>query len=121
MYSGLVTEAALTALIARVAQSGFVYELGMHPGHPARRDERIYARRGYNEFISSPSREAEYRLLTDARMKSLVAECGIQLMSYGDLATSQEVGATQKDVEIGGEDSVSRPTAAREARGRLLL
>lgn len=86
MYSGRVTASALRRLLARIARSDGTYEIGLHPGYCAPPGESFYPQPGYNEFISSPSREAECRLLMEAEVKSLIHEHRIRLMSYGDLA-----------------------------------
>jgi chitin disaccharide deacetylase len=51
-----------------------VTELGCHPGYPADLDE-----------VYKEPRETELRLLTDARIKAIIEEEGIQLISFGDL------------------------------------
>ena len=84
MYSGHVTSSAFTGLLRRVARANAVYELGLHPGHCAPADVQIYTRPGYNAFISSPSREAELRLLTSSDARDLVKRLCVRLISYAD-------------------------------------
>jgi len=86
MYSGQVTPLAMARFLAHVGRHGGVYEIGLHPGHAAPPGENVYPQPGYNDFISSPHREAELRLLTNAQTRALIDAHGIRLMSYHDLA-----------------------------------
>jgi len=85
MYSGHFTSSAFTHLLRRISRANAVYELGLHPGHCAPADSRTYPSPGYNAFISSPSREAELRLLTARGTHEQVKSSGIQLISYADV------------------------------------
>src|SRR5206468_3592164 len=86
MYSGRISRSAFMKLLDHVARAGQVYEVGLHPGHPAPAGTRVYPQPGYNAFITSASRHDECRLLTDPDVRSLVEARGIRLMSFADLA-----------------------------------
>ncbi len=86
MYSGHVTARAFAGLVDHVARRGRVYEVGLHPGRPAPRGTHVYPQPGYNAFIASPHREAEYRLLTDPGTRAHVEARSLRLMSFADLA-----------------------------------
>lgn len=51
-----------------------IVELGCHPGYPADLDE-----------VYKEPRETELRILTDPRIKAMIAEEGIQLINFADL------------------------------------
>ncbi len=53
-----------------------VSEVSCHPGHLSTRPDVVYNR----------EREEEFRTLTDARVKTVIAEEGIQLINYRDYA-----------------------------------
>lgn len=85
MHSGQVTQLAFRQLLRRIARSGGVYELGLHPGRRAPAGCHAYPRANYNAFMSSPSREAEVRLLTSFDARALVNRSCVRLISYADL------------------------------------
>ena len=86
MYSGHISRSAFVKVVDHVTRSGGVWEIGLHPGHPAPAGTRVYPQPGYNAFITSPSRQHECRLLTDPEVRALVATRGLRLMSFADLA-----------------------------------
>jgi predicted glycoside hydrolase/deacetylase ChbG (UPF0249 family) len=85
MYSGHVPPLAFARLLDRVARGHHVYEVAIHPGHPAPPGTRVYPQENYNAFIMSAHREAECQLLIDPGVRALVEARGLRLMSFADL------------------------------------
>jgi len=85
MYSGAVTPRAFTRLIAHIALSRSLYEVGIHPGYAIGGGERIYSQPGVDDFIKSSHREEELRLLIDPEVHKMIEDCGVRLMSFADL------------------------------------
>ncbi|HEV8015576.1 MAG TPA: ChbG/HpnK family deacetylase [Stellaceae bacterium] len=85
MYSGHISRSAWQHLIDWVGRHDRVVEIGIHPGYCAPSGNHIYRDSGANDFIASPSRQAEHDLLADPAIRAAIASRGIRLMSYRDL------------------------------------
>ncbi|MBV8537589.1 MAG: ChbG/HpnK family deacetylase [Alphaproteobacteria bacterium] len=86
MYSGNLDKASFACFLRAIARSDETWEVGLHPGFPAPPAPMHYPLAGVNRFISSPWRQMELDLLLDPETRALVAEYGIKLISFAELA-----------------------------------
>jgi predicted glycoside hydrolase/deacetylase ChbG (UPF0249 family) len=83
LYSGVVSKAALLAVIGSIETDRLV-EICIHPGFPAPMDAQYYKRPGYNQFICSIARKHEHDILVDEEVREAVRRRGLQLRAYDD-------------------------------------
>jgi chitin disaccharide deacetylase len=87
-----VSFAALERILRHEIESG-IYEMCVHPGYVDADFSSVYR----------AERERELETLTDQRLRVVLAEEGIRLIGYGDLAaTLAEKGGTAEGVRTGG-------------------
>lgn len=88
LYSGVVNEEPLLALIDSVADNCST-EICIHPGFPASRDVPYYPRMAYNDFISSDARQIEHDVLIGERAKSALQRRRITLRAFDGRAKAE--------------------------------
>jgi chitin disaccharide deacetylase len=81
LYSGMVTNSSLLALIGCV-EPDRVVEICIHPGFPAPSGTTYYARKAYDHFISSSARQIEHDILVEDSVKTAVRQRGLTLRAY---------------------------------------
>jgi predicted glycoside hydrolase/deacetylase ChbG (UPF0249 family) len=81
LYSGMVSKSAVLRAIA-AASKAKAFEICMHPGFPAPKGQSFYPVQGYNDFISSATRQTEHDILLDDELAAMVKKRGLVLRGY---------------------------------------
>ncbi len=87
MQSDTVDRRSFTSFLRSIGRTDYVWEAGIHPGHPGEKPEFDLPPE-VGRWFSSSTRKREFDVVTDPEVKDLIRKERIEIISYATIAQS---------------------------------